>query len=690
MTTVLIRPRVLESARKEVRAHLEARGCEIKRFDAVRWIENWLNDPAGTFWGRKIVIPKVGDVCMAQVGPCKQEGDQFCAMGRISDTKCVVLGKAQFEENVKVRVVGGGDKSLDCVVVDDKEEFSRIMNAEYKIYYSASGITGVFERLSWHAGGVSIARIAPNESMPVGILAGFERLHLPSNVDRRFEVCVESTGKDDESGYALAVECDNCHGQKKLTCAKCDGSGRFHPECRACGGVGYSTCRRCDGSGQWKYGGECNACNGTGRHECGVCHGEGHLDFDCKACGGTGEQECWVCHGDGVRHVYCDYDTGCLTITGKNRERVSVSADGVFLWRRRDGQRVDVVGDWDEIERAVRVSIDTAALKTRRTAELNRDVDDILKGLDEKILHKDTTQLPPVRAVLSMASFRRRHGKVIYQLKEKGVSAWKKTHAEPYPRGISLRIEGVDIPEGETIIYEGYNSQSRELEVSFPQQTDVSQLRDRELEIRSAEMRPSEVRQKEYLQRWRETADSPIYRAIVEGCGDCKPVKDVELFNKQIAQYDRQRSAVEYGVSGAPLFLLKGPPGTGKTTIIVEIIRQAIHKGQRVLLTSQTHQAVENVLEKLHDLVEHGVDRTIHMVHYTAQEGKASELARKYRDGSGTAEIKSIREKVSENLSKLGKKAAFLTDLSVLKSLKKLCDEGAACAERIAAETDAG
>lgn len=718
MTTVLINPRVLESSRQEIREHLEARGGEIKRFDFVHWIRNWLNDTSGTFWGRKIVIPKVGDVCMAQVEPCKQDGDEFSAKGRISDTRCVVHGKVKFDENVKVRVVGRREKLLDCVVANEGDEFTRINTAEYKIYYSASGVTGMFERLSWHDGGVSLSRIAPNVNIPVGILAGFERVHFPANVDRRIEVYVQSAGRDDESGYTLAVKCDNCDGQGDVACDVCDGTGsvccpacKGEPEqtclrcggsgewskdveCRKCGGTGayekgnYSgACNRCNGTGTVTITGKCNACGGTGVHTCKCCNGDGEVE--CRACHGEGSRECWVCHGEGVRYVYCDYDTGDLSITGKNKERVPISSDDVFLWRRRDGQRVNITGDWEAIERAVRVSLDNTALRIRRTAELNHDIDKILNGLDEKILHNDTTQLPPVHAVLNTASFKRRHGKVIYNLKERGVSAWKKIHNEPYPRGTSLRIDGVSVPEGERIIYEGYDSNSRELEVSFPQQMDMSQLRDGELEIRSDEMRPPEFRQKEYLQRWKESVDSPIYKAIVEGCDDCQPVNGVELFNKQIARYERQRRAVEYGVSEVPLFLLKGPPGTGKTTIIVEIIRHAIHKNQRVLLTSQTHQAVENVLEKLHALVKSGTDSAIHMVHYTAQEGKASELARQYSDGSGTAEIKSIRAKVSDNLLKLGKKAAVLTDVSFLKSLKKLCDEGAACSERIADENAA-
>ena len=56
------------------------------------------------------------------------------------------------------------------------------------------------------------------------------------------------------------------------------------------------------------------------------------------------------------------------------------------------------------------------------------------------------------------------------------------------------------------------------------------------------------------------------------------------------------------GVAGIGLSLLKGPPGTGKTTVISEIIRQRIESGQRVLVTSKNHQAVVNVLEKLDEV----------------------------------------------------------------------------------------
>jgi len=49
------------------------------------------------------------------------------------------------------------------------------------------------------------------------------------------------------------------------------------------------------------------------------------------------------------------------------------------------------------------------------------------------------------------------------------------------------------------------------------------------------------------------------------------------------------------------LFFLQGPPGTGKTTAIVEIVLQtlAAKPNARVLITSETHVAVDNALDRL-------------------------------------------------------------------------------------------
>ena len=63
----------------------------------------------------------------------------------------------------------------------------------------------------------------------------------------------------------------------------------------------------------------------------------------------------------------------------------------------------------------------------------------------------------------------------------------------------------------------------------------------------------------------------------------------------------QQREFVNIAITTSDFAILEGPPGSGKTTTICEIIYQAIRRGQRVLLVASTHVAVDNVLEKLFD-----------------------------------------------------------------------------------------
>ncbi len=62
------------------------------------------------------------------------------------------------------------------------------------------------------------------------------------------------------------------------------------------------------------------------------------------------------------------------------------------------------------------------------------------------------------------------------------------------------------------------------------------------------------------------------------------------------------------------LFFLQGPPGTGKTTAIVEIVLQTIrcHPQARILITSETHTAVDNALDRLTQLLDRdGLDQVL-------------------------------------------------------------------------------
>ena len=60
-----------------------------------------------------------------------------------------------------------------------------------------------------------------------------------------------------------------------------------------------------------------------------------------------------------------------------------------------------------------------------------------------------------------------------------------------------------------------------------------------------------------------------------------------------------QREAVKKCLSARDLALVHGPPGTGKTRVLVEIIRQCAARGQSVFVAAPSNTACDNVLERL-------------------------------------------------------------------------------------------
>ncbi|KIG17728.1 putative helicase [Enhygromyxa salina] len=60
-----------------------------------------------------------------------------------------------------------------------------------------------------------------------------------------------------------------------------------------------------------------------------------------------------------------------------------------------------------------------------------------------------------------------------------------------------------------------------------------------------------------------------------------------------------QRRFVEVALASPDFALLEGPPGSGKTTAICELIVQLARRGLRTLLVASTNVAVDNVLERL-------------------------------------------------------------------------------------------
>ncbi|KXA91998.1 hypothetical protein AKJ63_00135 [candidate division MSBL1 archaeon SCGC-AAA259D18] len=74
---------------------------------------------------------------------------------------------------------------------------------------------------------------------------------------------------------------------------------------------------------------------------------------------------------------------------------------------------------------------------------------------------------------------------------------------------------------------------------------------------------------------------------------------DLEFLNENLNP--SQREAVERAMAAEDFFLIHGPPGTGKTVTSVEIARQLVRNGNKVLCTADSNTAVDNLVEWLAD-----------------------------------------------------------------------------------------
>jgi ATP-dependent RNA/DNA helicase IGHMBP2 len=84
--------------------------------------------------------------------------------------------------------------------------------------------------------------------------------------------------------------------------------------------------------------------------------------------------------------------------------------------------------------------------------------------------------------------------------------------------------------------------------------------------------------------------------------------REPEIGNKPTAESLRwfddtldasQRDAVLLALRAEHVALIHGPPGTGKTTAVVELIRQAVARGERILACAPSNVAVDNLAERL-------------------------------------------------------------------------------------------
>ena len=119
-----------------------------------------------------------------------------------------------------------------------------------------------------------------------------------------------------------------------------------------------------------------------------------------------------------------------------------------------------------------------------------------------------------------------------------------------------------------------------------------------------------QIRALQALQNTPSSSHRPLLRLFEDCDTDSWPIVDAEciddpdwmvLTDQNRRGTGEQRQFVRQALGTPDFAFLEGPPGSGKTTAICELVLQLAKRGKRVLLCASTHVAVDNVLERLMD-----------------------------------------------------------------------------------------
>ena len=123
-----------------------------------------------------------------------------------------------------------------------------------------------------------------------------------------------------------------------------------------------------------------------------------------------------------------------------------------------------------------------------------------------------------------------------------------------------------------------------------------------------------------------------------------------------------QQLAVEHALLADDLFCIHGPPGTGKTRTLVEIVRRAAQAGEDVLVCADSNQAVDNLVagsstddtadpQSLHAYGQHGdSDYTLDRVN--ASQSSNGVVRRAYGDVPGRADVVAVTNNSAATLAR--------------------------------------
>ncbi|KAF5577096.1 HCS1-DNA helicase A, partial [Fusarium pseudocircinatum] len=102
-------------------------------------------------------------------------------------------------------------------------------------------------------------------------------------------------------------------------------------------------------------------------------------------------------------------------------------------------------------------------------------------------------------------------------------------------------------------------------------------------------------------------ADEVTYKRVLFGLSSPSPVSEDLSKDETVGNLewydptlnDSQKNAIRFALLSREVALIHGPPGTGKTHTLIELILQMIKLGQRILVCGPSNISVDNIVERL-------------------------------------------------------------------------------------------
>jgi DNA polymerase alpha-associated DNA helicase A len=81
------------------------------------------------------------------------------------------------------------------------------------------------------------------------------------------------------------------------------------------------------------------------------------------------------------------------------------------------------------------------------------------------------------------------------------------------------------------------------------------------------------------------------------GVPDMEKVKDIKFIDETLN--DSQKDAIRFALASSDVALIHGPPGTGKTHTLIELILQMLKQKLRIMVCGPSNISVDNIVERL-------------------------------------------------------------------------------------------